>query len=190
MGSTNWFKTIVCQENVKKEKVKQAKTGYKWIKTEEWESQGFRPSVEDIAATRIQTAFRGYKSKIQDAIRARRVHIVTEGRFKQRKLGSQLKHEARFMSLRDNSNPNHERIAYEANWSWSWVELKKCPSAKKLFFPVKSTLSNGNEVVKVKKQYNVKPVKPAIEKSNSNGEVVSASTSKTEKTIIKREVVS
>ncbi|RZC46637.1 hypothetical protein C5167_039587 [Papaver somniferum] len=318
MGSTNWFKSIVRLKKVKKDKANQAK-GINGLKLKNGNPRFLDLPVEDVAATRIQTAFRGYKarktlrqmkkivtfkaliqnqtvrkqssstlrylhswSKIQAEIRARRVHMVTEGRIKQKKLESQLKHEAKlheleeewcggsdtmeeilsriqqredasikreramayafshqaphgrlvrlgehhsqctFIQWRANSNPNHEKIAYEANWGWSWVERwiaarpwesrivaqsispknmpnrpvskvgnKKSPTAKKLVFPVKSTLSNGNGVVKVKKQPDVKPEKPVInEKSNSNGEVVSTSASQTEKTIIKQEMVS
>ncbi|KAI3950490.1 hypothetical protein MKW92_017562 [Papaver armeniacum] len=298
MGSMNWFKSIVRLKKVKKDKANQAK-GINGLKLKNGNPRFLDLPGEDVAATRIQTAFRGYKarktlrqmkkivkfkaliqnqtvrkqssstlrylhswSKIQAEIRARRVHMVTEGRIKQKKLESQLKHEAKLHELeeewcggsdtmeeilsriqqredasikreramayafshqwRANSNPNHEKIAYEANWGWSWVERwiaarpwesrivaqsispknmpnrpvskvgnKKSPTAKKLVFPVKSTLSNGNGVVKVKKQSNVKAEKPVInEKSNSNGEVVSTSASQTEKTIIKQEMVS
>ncbi|KAI3994862.1 hypothetical protein MKX01_037413 [Papaver californicum] len=281
MGSANWFKTIVRLKKVKKEKAKQAK-GINGLKLKNGNPRFLDLPVEDVAATRIQTAFRGYNarktlrqmkkivtfkaliqnqtvrkqssstlrylyswSKTQAEIRARRVHMVTEGRIKQKKLESQLKHEAKLHELeeewcggsdtmeeilsriqqqedasvkrdgamayafshqwRTNSNPNHERIAYEANWgwSWSWVErwiaarpwesriVAQSISPNNMLYRQVSKSYRQKTFVKVKKQStNVKLEKPAIhEKSNSNGEVVSAS-SKIEKTIIKQEVVS
>ncbi|OVA14498.1 IQ motif [Macleaya cordata] len=307
MGSGGWFKTIIRLKKSKKEKSKQAKgssstikeNGFKWRYHSRDESSNGNPGfldlpVEDIAATRIQTAFRGYMarktlrrmkkvvkfkalteghtvrkqasttlsylhswSKIQAEIKARRIHMVTEGRIRQKKLENQLKLDAKLQELeeewcggsdtmeeilariqqreeasvkreramayafshqwRANSNLNHGRIAYEANWGWSWVERwiaarpwesrvpvksispkkvqskqvskvskKTSPTARKLSFSVKPTLSNGKGAVKVKGPSKANPEKTAID---ANAELVNLSPSKTEKTNTKQEEV-
>lgn len=76
MGSGDWFKTIINLKKAKKDSLKQAKgssaaeksNGFKRISLQELSNGTSNPglngrSIEDIAAIRIQTAFRGYKAR-------------------------------------------------------------------------------------------------------------------------------
>ncbi|KAE8732720.1 putative Protein MLO [Hibiscus syriacus] len=148
MGSGNFLKTIiniVKDEGSKQVKESSASTksnGFKWKKHQRKastrmslvsrNSNTLGMPVEDLAATRIQTAFRAYRarkqllrlkgtvrlqaqtlnnsvkkqatttlnylhlwSNIQAQIRARRLCMVTAGRFRQKKITNQLKLEAK-----------------------------------------------------------------------------------------------
>ncbi|KAI3456185.1 hypothetical protein Pfo_012848 [Paulownia fortunei] len=156
MGSGVWFKNIISKKKVKghgSQKLKRYSVpeninGYKEELCSEKEcpvqangasvdNQGrLGLSIEDAAATQIQTAYRAYLarktfrgmtgmvrlqnlvqcdsvkkqasttlshlhswSRIQAQIRARRVHMVTEGRLRQKKLENQLKLEAKLHDL-------------------------------------------------------------------------------------------
>ncbi|KAJ6416681.1 hypothetical protein OIU84_002532 [Salix udensis] len=83
MGSGDWFKTIISIKKVKDDSSKQAKgsstsaksNGFKWKNKLRKESASFANGsnranprflgmpVEDLAATRIQTAFRAYRAR-------------------------------------------------------------------------------------------------------------------------------
>ncbi|KAL6546533.1 hypothetical protein OROMI_022254 [Orobanche minor] len=146
MGSGVWFKNIISKKKVKGDKSQKSKrhsepeniNGYKKQLSSEKEctvrANGL--SIEDAAATRIQSAYRAYVgkktlrrtrgmvrlqnlvrrdsvrkqasatmshlnswSKIQAQIRARRVHMVAQGRLRQKKLENQLKLEAKIHDL-------------------------------------------------------------------------------------------
>ncbi|KAL7089098.1 hypothetical protein ACP275_13G167500 [Erythranthe tilingii] len=153
MGSGVWFKNIINKKKVKGDGSQKLKrysapaniNGYKEELCSEKEcavlSNGAsavrrRPSIEDAAAIKIQTAYRAYSargifrrmrgtvrlqnlvqcdsikkqalttlshlhswSRTQSQIRERRVHMVTEGRIRQKKLESQLKLEAKLHDL-------------------------------------------------------------------------------------------
>ncbi|KAL7129903.1 hypothetical protein ABFS83_13G099100 [Erythranthe nasuta] len=153
MGSGVWFKNIINKKKVKGDRSQKLKrysapaniNGYKEELCSENEcavlSNGAsavrrRPSIEDAAAIKIQTAYRAYSargifrrmrgtvrlqnlvqcdsikkqalttlshlhswSRTQSQIRERRVHMVTEGRIRQKKLESQLKLEAKLHDL-------------------------------------------------------------------------------------------
>lgn len=155
MGSGDWFKKIINKKKLKDEKPKKVKElESEKPKGDKEELQSQIESIkspqdvlarkqkvpeiitEDIAATRIQTAFRAYMakktfrnlkgisklqaliqghsakrqasstlsylhswSKMQGQIRSRRIHMVTEGRLRQKKLENQLKLEAKLQGL-------------------------------------------------------------------------------------------
>lgn len=76
MGSGDWFKTIISLKKARKDKSKQSKVsattdksnGYKGVSLQELSNGTSHPSfngkpIEDIAAIRIQTAFRGFKAR-------------------------------------------------------------------------------------------------------------------------------
>ncbi|KAL5729962.1 IQ-domain [Ranunculus cassubicifolius] len=76
MGSGDWFKTIISLKKAKKDKIKQDKVssateksnGHKGVSLQELSDGTSNPGlngkpVEDIAAIRIQTAFRAYKAR-------------------------------------------------------------------------------------------------------------------------------
>ncbi|XP_011096412.1 protein IQ-DOMAIN 1 isoform X2 [Sesamum indicum] len=123
MGSGVWFKNIISKKKVKEDRSEKLKGR-------------LGRSLEDAAATQIQTAYRAYLarktfrhmrgmvrlqnmvqrdsvmkqasttlsrlhswSRIQAQIRARRVHMVLEGRLRQKKLENQLKLEAKLHDL-------------------------------------------------------------------------------------------
>ncbi|KAL6562082.1 hypothetical protein OROGR_003089 [Orobanche gracilis] len=146
MGSGVWFKNIISKKKVKGDKSQKSKrysapeniNGYrKQLGSEkECSIRANGLSIEDAAATRIQSAYRAYVgkktlrrmrgmvrlqnlvrrdsvrkqasatmshlnswSKIQAQIRARRVHMVAQGRLRQKKLENQLKLEAKIHDL-------------------------------------------------------------------------------------------
>lgn len=166
MGSGDWIKNIIKQKKVKDEKSKKLKESASEKSNgnkEEHQPQKESPKIakgvsarkqrvpvvltEDIAATRIQTAFRAYMarktfrrlkgitkfqafiqghsgkkqasstlsylhswSKIQAHIRSRRVHMVTEGRLRQKKLENQLQVEAKLHDLEVEWNGGSETM--------------------------------------------------------------------------------
>ncbi|CAI9782041.1 unnamed protein product [Fraxinus pennsylvanica] len=128
MGSGVWFKNLMTKKKVRgdrSQKLKRYSTpemsnGHK----EEYRLQnesliltnggsgenrdGFGMPIEEIAAARIQTAYRAYtarknfrrlKATIQAQIRARRLHMVTEGLLRQKKLENQSKLESKLNGL-------------------------------------------------------------------------------------------
>ncbi|KAJ9136072.1 hypothetical protein P3X46_033184 [Hevea brasiliensis] len=92
MGSSDWFKTIISFKKVKEESSRQAKgssasgksNGFKWknqSRKESASSAGGNPGViEDLAATRIQTAFRAYLARktLRCLKGATRLQILTQ----------------------------------------------------------------------------------------------------------------
>ncbi|OMO74860.1 hypothetical protein CCACVL1_16431 [Corchorus capsularis] len=122
MGSGNWFRAFICIKKSKSSKSKQAKVHSANGKSNGSEASnninvaedqairspattagsqsspiilaGILP-VEEIAARRIQKAFRAHRSQIK----ARRICMVTEGRLKQKRIENQLKLEAKLQEL-------------------------------------------------------------------------------------------
>ncbi|PPD78437.1 hypothetical protein GOBAR_DD24631 [Gossypium barbadense] len=110
MGSGNVLKTLVnivkddSSKQVKRSSASTKSKGFKWKKLQRKtsmrtkfirDSAALGMSIEDLAATRIQTAFRAYRAQI----RARRLCMVTEGGLRQKKIANQLKLEAKLHEL-------------------------------------------------------------------------------------------
>ncbi|KAH9797236.1 IQ-domain 9 [Citrus sinensis] len=133
----DWFKTFVCQKKVKVGSSKQVKgssasaksKGFKWKKPLGKESSIFAIGstlgmpVEDVAAIRIQTAFRAYKidwsggpetmEEILSRINQREKAAVK----RERAMAYAFSHQ-----WRANPNPLGKYELGKADWGWSWKE--------------------------------------------------------------------
>ncbi|KAJ8447967.1 hypothetical protein Cgig2_028843 [Carnegiea gigantea] len=109
MGSRNWFKSIIRRKKVKVDKLKQPKessasenpTGSKSNSNSQqnnanggWSNVAFSKLSEDVAATRIQTAFRAYMARkaLQRMKGAIRFQKMTKAQSVQKQATSTLSH--------------------------------------------------------------------------------------------------